>query len=216
MTTMMISFLSYLIIIIIIIISGLIGNVISLEQTTTPPLLNSPTYSLATLNLDGSTNLNILTYATPLSVTPQRVWSMGLFKGTLSEENFQRTGVAVLQVLRESHAKLVPLLGGTSGRIQDKQTECAQLGFAWIRLEDGNEDDDDDAPPPMMVLPGCEAYLKLCQMGEIIDLGSHVAAICRVDAMYKGDEQYEGKSIPLMTAKLREMGIITKQGRVSE
>jgi hypothetical protein len=104
----MISFLSYLII-----IAVLIGNVASFERTTTPPLLDSPTYSLATLNLDGSTNHNILTYATPLSVTPLRVWSIGLFKGTRSEENFQRTGMAVLQLLREPHAKLVQLLGGT-------------------------------------------------------------------------------------------------------
>ena len=51
-----------------------------------PPLLRSPTYSLATLNNDfgGSTNMNILTYATPVGVKPVRRWAVGLFRGTRS------------------------------------------------------------------------------------------------------------------------------------
>jgi hypothetical protein len=42
----------------------------ALQSTTTPPLLDVPTYSLATLNEDGSTNMNILTYATPVAIRP--------------------------------------------------------------------------------------------------------------------------------------------------
>ena len=49
--------------------------------TTTPPLLDVPTYSLATTSVDGRTAMNILTYATPVSATPVRMWVLSLFKG---------------------------------------------------------------------------------------------------------------------------------------
>ena len=51
--------------------------------TTTPPLLDVPTYSLATTSVDGRTAMNILTYATPVSATPVRMWALSLFKGEL-------------------------------------------------------------------------------------------------------------------------------------
>ena len=40
----------------------------ALLPTEAPPLLNSPVYSLATLNADGTTNMQILTYATPVGI----------------------------------------------------------------------------------------------------------------------------------------------------
>ena len=50
-------------------------------KTTAPPLLDVPTYSLATVSVDGRTAMNILTYATPVSATPERIWALSLFKG---------------------------------------------------------------------------------------------------------------------------------------
>jgi flavin reductase (DIM6/NTAB) family NADH-FMN oxidoreductase RutF len=57
-------------------------------------------YSLATLNEDGSTNMNIVTFATPVSIEPRRVWAVSLYKHTLSRENFEARGGGVLQVGR--------------------------------------------------------------------------------------------------------------------
>ena len=39
------------------------------------PVLTSPVFSLATA-VDGKTNMNMLTYATPVGIRPQRLWAM--------------------------------------------------------------------------------------------------------------------------------------------
>lgn len=64
-----------------------------------PPPLNNHVYSLATLNKQGSgtTNMNIVTFATPVSIEPRRLWVVSLYKHTLSRENFEGVG-GVLQV----------------------------------------------------------------------------------------------------------------------
>lgn len=191
------------------------------ELTTTPPLLNVPTYSLATLGrteededgLKTTTNMNIVTYATPISITPNRLWAIGLFKGTLSHTNFISSRCGVLQLLTEKHTPLVKLLGGTSGNDINKQVECEKLGFTWTELVDGDNDDNEQKYP--LVLPCCLHYICLEQYGDsIIDGGNHDIVICKVKSMYTTADVDD--NIQLSTAKLREMGIITEQGRVAE
>jgi flavin reductase (DIM6/NTAB) family NADH-FMN oxidoreductase RutF len=177
----------------------------ALQATSTPPLIDVPTYSVATLNEDGSTNMNILTYATPVSARPDRVWSLGLYKETLSYQNFVRNKSCVLQLLTEEHAPLIKLLGGTSGRDVDKRAECAKMGVKW--MQDGS-----DADPE--ILPDCASYLKLSAMNDVIDCGSHAVALCRVDEMLVTGE--DSSKLNLSTARLRELGIITEQGRVAD
>jgi flavin reductase (DIM6/NTAB) family NADH-FMN oxidoreductase RutF len=182
-----------------------LSNVVAaLHPTDTPPLLDSPVFSLATKNADGSTNMNILTYATPVSVRPVRVWALGLFKETLSCDNFIRNRSCVLQLLTDEHIPLVKLLGGASGRDVDKLTECAALGCKWIDLE-----------KDFQVLPNCASYLKLVAVGDIVDAGSHCVAICQVESMFETTITTT-KDQHLSTAKLRKLGIITEQGRVAE
>jgi Flavin reductase like domain len=194
-----------------------------LRATETPPLLSVPTYSLATLNEDGSTNMNIVTYATPVSIAPTRVWSMGLLKDTLSDVNLRRTGRCVLQLLSDEHAPMVPLLGGMSGRVVDKSAECEKLGFKWRALRDDDlGDDGSDGGRRFEVLPGCVSYLKMQVQGGVVDAGSHIIVpFCQVTAMYTsgdgGDDGNKGNSKRhLSTGKLRELGLITEKGRVSE
>lgn len=42
--------------------------------------LSVPVFSLATVNEDGSTNMNIVTYASPVGIEPERLWMVSLFK----------------------------------------------------------------------------------------------------------------------------------------
>mmetsp|Transcript_9188 Transcript_9188/g.14701 ORF Transcript_9188/g.14701 Transcript_9188/m.14701 type:complete len:225 (+) Transcript_9188:179-853(+) len=181
-----------------------------IQKTTTPALLDVPTYSLATLNEDGSTNMNILTYATPVSIAPTRVWTMGLYKDTLSDENLRRTGVCVLQLLTDQHADAVPLLGGTSGRDVDKRLGCAKLGMEWEDLNDKHG---------FQVLPGCASYIKLTVEGGVVDAGSHfIVPFCEVSDMYSSQVNGDGEQTAshLSTGKLREWGVITEKGRVAD
>lgn len=188
-----------------------------LQTTTDPPLLDVPTYSLATQDENGQTGMNILTYASPISIRPDRIWSIGLFKGTWTHEHFARTGKGVLQLLAPHHAKVVRLLGGSSTREVNKKEKCADLDVPWIPFPE-NEDEKSS----IQVLPSCVHYLKVRLVGALIDCGSHDLAMCKVEAMFvspsaeDGDGDSANKKQPLMTSQLREMGIITAQGRVAD
>jgi flavin reductase (DIM6/NTAB) family NADH-FMN oxidoreductase RutF len=177
----------------------------SLQPVSTPPLLDSPVYALATLNKDGSTNMNIVTYATPVSIRPDRVWSLGIYKDTLTKDNLLRNPVCILQLLTESQANVVTVLGGSSGRNVDKRGKCASLGFEWISLAKDSD---------VEVMEGCAHYLKLSIQGGLVDAGSHlVVPYCQVDEMYTEEDN---SGVQLSTGKLRALGIITAAGRVAE
>mmetsp|Transcript_28069 Transcript_28069/g.43208 ORF Transcript_28069/g.43208 Transcript_28069/m.43208 type:complete len:242 (-) Transcript_28069:176-901(-) len=202
-------FLYYHVTTILVLLPLLGSTVMAFQATPNPPLLNVPTYSMATLNEDGSTNMNILTYATPLSIKPDRLWGVGLYKETLSYENFARTKTCVLQLLTTDHVPLVALLGGSSGRDVDKQQECANLGLEWMVV------DTKESSTDIQLLPKCAHYLLLTAATgvDLVDGGSHDVAICRVDKMF-----YDDSTTPrdhLYTGFLRDLGIITEQGRVA-
>ena len=194
-----------------------------------------PTFSLSTKtgnndDDDAVSTMNILTYASPVAIQPYRMWSISLYKGTLSHENFAKEKRGILQLLRPEHAlckvddidggrhgSLIRVLGGSSGRDVDKETICEQLGFSWQRLECKGESKANDEDNWPKVLPHCVYYLKLELVGEMIDCGSHDVALCRVVEMVTTDEQPTNTNDELnyiSTRKLREMDIISELGRI--
>jgi flavin reductase (DIM6/NTAB) family NADH-FMN oxidoreductase RutF len=188
---------------------------LQLQSTTTPPLIDVPTYSMATVNENGTTNMNILTYATPVSTRPDRVWSLGLFKGTLTEQNFVKTRTCILQLLTEQHTSIVKTFGGSSGKDVNKEQACADAGFSWQELLQDDDDEKTSTCGGVKVLPGCAYYLKVTAVGDFVDAGSHlIAPHCKVEQMWVSDD--EKKHDYLSTARLRVLGIITEQGRVAE
>ena len=190
---------------------------LALQPTDAPPVLNSPVYSLATLNADGSTNMQVLTYATPAGVSP-RLWAVSLYRPTLTHENFVARRSGVLQLLSEPHAPLIFALGGRSGRDDDKAAVCAAAGFEWVEPPPawgtGDAGDADGAVGAgERLLPGCAHYLRLVQVGELMPCGEHDLAICRVEGMLSQDVDGPGMAEALSSARLRELGIITDRGK---
>jgi len=99
-----------------------------LQRIDPPPVtLSGPVFSLATLNADGTTNMNVLTYAVPVGLKPTRTWVLSLFQGTLSHENFRTRGAGVLQLLRRRHVPLVPILGKQCGRDVNKKAASDEV-----------------------------------------------------------------------------------------
>jgi hypothetical protein len=171
-----------------------------------PPLLNVPTFSLATLGADGVTNMNILTYATPVGIKPVRRWAIALFQGTQTHANWVARRSGVLQLLCEPHAPLVHTLGGCSARDVDKAAACADLGFEWFSSagEAARE----------RLLPGCVTYLRLEQEGELLSFtgSEHDVAVCRVvHCLATPDGPAPAEQVS--TARLRELGVISELGR---
>lgn len=184
------------------------------QATTISPLIDVPTFSLSTAG-DSST-MNILTYASPVAIKPHRMWSISLYKGTLSHENFAKEKRGMLQLLRPAHASCIRGLGGSSGRDFDKQAMCEKLGFPWQSLECNGETNDNANWP--QVLPHCAYYLRLELVGEMIDCGSHDVALCRVVDMVSEDDSTNAADELeyISTRTLREMDIISEFGRIKD
>ena len=136
--------------------------------------------------------MNIVTYASPVGIRPERLWAVSLYRKTQSHEEFDGRGV--LQLLRPEHAELVSLLGGESGRDTDKRSRCADLGFEWTQWRGYD------------VLPGCAAYVELEEV-DSGDAGDHRVCICKVLASDQISETH------LKTKALRDQGIIDDKGR---
>ena len=148
--------------------------------------------------------MNIVTYCSAVAISPVRKYAIGLYVGTLSWENFKRTGVGVLQLLNENHIGLVDLLGKQSGRDVDKLETLARKHD--MRIEEWH-----DIP----ILSGCSGALLVRLAKEedeigkekhlsLISCGDHEVAICDVVDSYCGD-----KATPLLTTGiLRERGLL--------
>ena len=199
-----------------------------------PPTLSAPVFSLATLNDDGSTNMNIITYVVPVGIRPTRKWIISLWQGTLSHSNFSKRRRGVLQLLRRRHAALIPLLGKQSGAKVDKQQESAAAGFPWTALvpdslhsgregggttaESGGAGSIESKSP--LLLPGCAAYYPLSfpEGSEYQNAGEHDAAMCDLEGVYVQEGEDVGIEAErvgeaavdsvLYTAWLRAQGII--------
>ncbi len=228
----------FLLLILLLFFNSSCTSAYSYQATTIPPLIDVPTWSLSTKtssnndDTDAVSTMNILTYASPVATQPYRMWSISLYKGTLSHENFAKERRGILQLLRPEHAlckvdddidggkhgALIRVLGGSSGRDVDKETVCEELGFSWQRLDDcegeSKANDDDNWPK---VLPHCVYYLKLELVGEMIGCDSHDVALCRVVDMVTTDEGKNTNELDyISTRKLREMDVISELGRIKE
>ena len=146
-----------------------------------PPSISVPVYSLATtfkqapdqsqsLNFKQPSAMNIVTFATPVSVNP-RLYMISLYHGTMTRDAFLSNKYAVLQLLDKKQKDLVPILGKRSGyediqkhqhehehnhnhkqgqqgqgqqgqgQRYDKQDECEKVGYPWTTLDVGGEHD---------------------------------------------------------------------------
>lgn len=55
-------------------------------------------YSLVTEGSSGKQTMNMLTYASPIALRPQRKYALGLYVQSLTYQNMKETGKGVLQV----------------------------------------------------------------------------------------------------------------------
>lgn len=157
-------------------------------------LVDTPIYSLATVDSTGQTNMNIVTYASAVGIRPERVWCMSLYKGTKSHANFGQRKRGVLQLLTEEHSNLVWTLGGTSGG--PKNVACSDRGLAWE-----NRDWCDEA-----LLPRCAAYVLL-EETERYGAGDHDVVLCRVVHTELSERRH------LTTRLARARGLVSDAGR---
>jgi flavin reductase (DIM6/NTAB) family NADH-FMN oxidoreductase RutF len=140
--------------------------------------------------------MNIVTFATAVSVAAPQLWAVSLYHNTLTKDSFLASGLGVLQLLSSSQSSLssssannsnqkylVPVLGkrsgyddtASTGTYLSKKEESAKLGFGWIRPSPG----DFVCPADLELLPECCTYISL-RLQQIVPAGDHVVALCEV------------------------------------
>lgn len=176
--------------------------------------------------------MNIVTFATPVSVAPPKLWIVSLYTNTLTRRAFLDSKVAVLQLLTPSLKNVVPILGKRSGYEEgySKKDACAAAGHAWTSNEASQDtsekeiaiQNDSHSSIGISLLPGCATYIRLTLLSTV-EAGDHDVALCQVQATARWDSDTkrvvptddEGPpptpldpSTALYTGLLRDEGII--------
>lgn len=124
-----------------------------------------PVYSLSTHNQDGTPNMNICTYAIPVSMKP-KLYIVAIYHHTRTLENIERNQEFVLQVLSQKNVSVITPLGRKSALVIDK--------LPYIIKHSTTIDD-------YAILHDCVGYLKLhADKWLDSDSGDHKLALCSV------------------------------------
>lgn len=191
------------------------------EKLPSIPKLTAPVWSLATLNEDKTTNMNLVTFASAVSIFPKPLWSLSLYKGTLSHANFSREGHGVLQLLQERQAHLITLLGKTSGKQVNKMerlTDMIETILPFSKVDDsfpGSEEKNDKRDNNISLLGGCKTVIELWRTElPCVDAGDHEIFFCSVNAyrntghMTSTTEDVDEEGEALTTGYLRQRGLL--------
>jgi len=194
-------------------------QVVALEA---PPPLDVPVWSLATLDPDtGESCHNVVTYACPVGIRPDRLWVISLFRSTQAHSNFSRRRRGVLQLLTARHADggLIYALGGVSvGRAEtEKEAKTAaerkRGALSDVGMADASLPALTAAGVDERTIPGCAAYIELIACDGLInasvDAGDHEVFVCRVGAVAGPPDSIEA----LGSAECRRRGIVNARGQ---
>lgn len=166
-------------------------------------------------------NMNIVTFATPVSIQP-KLYMISLYRNTRTKDTFFESKYGILQLLDRGQKDLVPLLGKRSGYEDgyDKGEACRGVGFPWGVVQSSNlfakiegisegdnvEDEDEDG---VEVEDGNDnlkdihksfdgmSVLPRCQsyiavkMMNTMEGGDHELALCEVLGVGEWDEQQQ-------------------------
>jgi flavin reductase (DIM6/NTAB) family NADH-FMN oxidoreductase RutF len=194
----------------------------SLLKSQPIPKFNVPVWSLSTLNKNGETNMNILTYATQVSIKPKPLWALSLYKGTLSHDNFIAKGWAILHLLSPEKHSVVSILGKTSGRDVNKMAglKAAEQNLLALDvlpeivsggLQESKQHVNVFSDSPVIL------WVKRSKDHDIIDAGDHDVILCEVVECFRNSDRSAGSSSVdvvddsiryLETKTLRDMKII--------
>lgn len=189
----------------IIILELLFNCVFTLRISSDLPKLNSNVYSLATRNQDGSTNMNIVTYATPVSIKPTQIWAISLYLNSLSYDNFLREGWGVLQQLNENHAEIIDLLGNNSGYMIDKMGELKGKGIILENI-DFTLYTQPSNKLSLDIISDADFCLHLSQgENDSLNVGDHDVIFCDVIKYLESENKIHSR---LTTKFLRENGLL--------
>ncbi|GIV37805.1 MAG: hypothetical protein KatS3mg032_2184 [Cyclobacteriaceae bacterium] len=147
--------------------------------------VDQPVYSIASA-WQGNANMNICTYAVPVSLKP-KLYVVALYRNTFTLELVGKRGEFLLQLLERKQYRLVARLGKTSGRNTHK-------------LSSINEPVEWHHGLPYLSRALAFVHLKVVRC---FDTGDHLSTVCRVLTFRNLNH-----GIPLTTRYLKLKNII--------
>lgn len=134
--------------------------------------------------------MNILTYASPVSISPY-TWAISLYKGTQSFENFQIDSAGVLQSLTKTHIPYFEYLGKKSVKSVDKLHALKNAGAKLSAISFNHSKNIES----FSVLEECPLLICVKKRMDVppIDLGDHTLYICSVSHVLE-NSYYSGNN----------------------
>ena len=198
-----------------------------------PPSISVPVYSLAApapTQETKQTSMNIITFCTPVSVSPPKLWTISLYHNTMTKDYFFGRKIGILQLLDKNQGLLVPILGKRSGYEENysKEVECAKIGYEWTNYmsnigkgQECDEEEEERIFRSIQILPNCQSYIKF-RILETVGAGDHEVALCQVLGVGRWDDKLKcvvsvdpnsvqrpkDENVVLYTGYLRQEGII--------
>jgi len=130
-------------------------------------IIDSPIYSLQTVDRNGKINMNICTYVTAVSMKP-KIYAIAIDYNTLTYENVKNSNVFALQLLSKDQIELVKKFGKKSGYKfnKDKFLRDNKLLTKWNNFE---------------ILHGTSALIKIDKKKSFAFDGDHELFLFKVD-----------------------------------
>ena len=176
------------------------------------PKYNVPVYSLCTVDTEGNTNMNVITYAAAVGIRPTSTWTISLYKTTKSYQNFMANGFALLQLLdEEHHAGIVPILGKQSGKDINKITKLHEIKTPMTQVATKIFNRNDLKTDHITVLTNSINIIALQRKENIeaVNAGDHDVFFCNVINSYITDASKNNPNRqPLTSQYLRDKNII--------
>lgn len=194
------------------------------------PKLDTPVWSLSTLNDDGESNLNIVTYVSPMGRRPKYYYALSLYRTTLSYQNFCKHGWGILSLLDDTTDAevIVPLLGKQSGRdvakvqtLRDKGISVEKMDWSKLPNLHGHIQTSSSyqtCPPPLHTVASTRSVLGIKRIPNQPPLfcGDHDLFLCEITDHYSKDQSSSSSSSSsspspsqaLSTRTLRQLNLI--------
>ena len=156
--------------------------------------VNQQVYSLSTCDSKGNINMNIVTYATPVTLKPKS-YVIAVYRGTKTHSNIFNKSNAhfLLQGLSSAQTKHIRALGQKSGLKYDKAKYLAKQNLQYYELKNQSYG----------YLPDC-GFVLLCKLTNSIKYGDHDLITADAVKIIADNKETE----LLTTQELIEKGII--------
>ena len=127
--------------------------------------------------------MNIVTFTSPVSVAPPKLWIVSLYDNTLTQEALMRSKVGVLLPLSPTKSVLVPFLGKRSG-YKDKYSKrdgCREVNNEWIlhSLSVETTSTQQQESLDITLLLHCTSYIQI-KLLDVIPAGDNNACLGEV------------------------------------